>query len=291
MNTILITGTTGFVGSALTRVLRPRHRVIELNRTVAPGAADSIAWDFRSPLPLELPSHLDVVIHAAAVTSDFAADCFAVNTAATMQLLEYTRAAGGTTFVYLSTGSVYGSSARPHQEQHPLDPQGAYTCSKAAGEFGVRAYQTYFRTLTLRLFHPYGPQQRCERLVPRLIERIASGNPIPIKGSAGSVVNPLYIDDLTRWVSRLLECEATGTYNLAGTERTSIRELADQIGSLLDVPVHFEQIEGSPLDVIGDATEVYRATGQLPKWTLTAALTKIIHHSLKATPAGANVHE
>ena len=218
MNTILITGTTGFVGGALVRSLGDSNRIIELNRSTVGDSADSFVWNFRDPLPTGLPTKTDIVIHSAADTSESQRDGFATNVAATSALLEYARAAGASAFVYLSTGSVYGGSASPHQERQPIFPVGVYACTKAAGEFVVQSYQNCFRTLILRLYFPFGPEQRKERLIPRLIHRVSHGETIPLKGSSGPTISPLYVDDLTQWVALLLESDAKGTFNLAGNE-------------------------------------------------------------------------
>jgi nucleoside-diphosphate-sugar epimerase len=275
MSTILITGTTGFVGGALTRSLRDGNRIIEVNRGEVGRSTDCITWDYRDSLPASLPAKADIVIHSAADTSESPRDGFAVNVAATSVLLEYARAAGANTFVYISTGSVYGASDRPHQERQPIYPQGAYACTKAAGEFVVQSYQNCLRTLVLRLYFPFGPDQRKERLIPRLISRVSRGEAIQLKGQNGPVISPLYIDDLTQWMGLLLENDARGTFNLAGKDRISIRQLSEKIGKLVGKQPRFEEQTGEAVDAVGDTTEAQRAAGYVPQWNLDQALAKV----------------
>jgi nucleoside-diphosphate-sugar epimerase len=279
MSTILITGTTGFVGGALTRSLRDGNRIIELNRGEVDRSTDGITWNYGDSLPASLPTKADVVIHSAADTSESPRDGFVVNAGATSVLLEYARAAGANTFVYISTGSVYGASDGPHQERQPIYPQGAYACTKAAGEFVVQAYQSCFRTLILRLYFPFGPGQRRERLIPRLIDRVSRGEAISIKGRHGPMISPLYIDDLTQWMRLLLESDARGTFNLAGRDCISIRQISEKIGKLIGEQPRFEVQPGEPVNAVGDTTEAERATGYVPRWNLDQALAELATHN------------
>jgi UDP-glucose 4-epimerase len=288
MSTILITGTTGFVGGKLAQTFREGNRIIELNRGDARRSIDSFSWSFGDLLPTGLPTKADVVIHSAADTSESPRDGFAVNVAATSALLEYAREAGASTFVYLSTGSVYGASAIPHQERQPIFPRGVYACTKAAGEFVVQSYRHCMRTLVLRLYFPFGLEQRKERLIPRLIHRVLHGEPIPLTGSSGPMVSPLYVDDLVQWVRLLLDSDVEGTFNLAGNERISIRQLSEKIGTLAKTEPRFELREGEPSHAVGDATEVERATGYSPRWNLDRALAALDIRPKVATAAAAD---
>jgi nucleoside-diphosphate-sugar epimerase len=282
MSVILITGTTGFVGGNLVHSLRGGNRIIEVNRADVRRSTDSFAWNFRDALPAGLPTKADIVIHSAADTSESPHDGCTTNVAATSALLEYAREAGAGTFVYLSTGSVYGASAIPHQERQPIFPRGVYACTKAAGEFVVQSYQHYLRTLILRLYFPFGPGQRKERLIPRLIHRVSHGEPIPLTGSGGPVVSPLYVDDLTYWVRLLLDGDATGTFNLAGNEHVSIRQLAEKIGRFVNAEPRFDVREGDPAHAAGDTTEVERATGYSPRWNLERSLATLANRRMAA---------
>jgi nucleoside-diphosphate-sugar epimerase len=263
------------VGGALARSLRDGNRIIEVNRGAVDRSTDCITWNYRDSLPANLPAKADVVIHSAADTSESPRDGFMVNVAATSVLLEYARAAGANTFVYISTGSVYGASDVPHQERKPIYPQGAYACTKAAGEFVVHSYQHCIRTLVLRLYFPFGPGQRKERLIPRLISRVSRGEAIQLKGQNGPVISPLYIDDVTQWIGLLLASDASGTFNLAGRERISIRELSEKIGKLVGKQPQFEEQKGEAVDAVGDATEAERVAGYAPQWNLDQALAKV----------------
>jgi nucleoside-diphosphate-sugar epimerase len=281
MATIVITGASGFVGSHLADAFRRFHTVIEIDQRRRSDTGNCIAWDLCDGIPPGLPERIETLIHcAAAVGSDPEGDgraCFDVNVRATVQLLSYARRAGAKQFVYFSTGSVYGMQENAFRENDAKNPQGAYACSKAAAELLLRACQPYLRTLCLRLFHPYGPGQQLPRLVPGILARLAAGEKIPLNGPEGyPKINPLFIADLVTWVERLMECEASGTYNLAGREILTIRDLADRIASLLGTTAEFEYRHPVSGQSIGDITRVCQDTGISPAWTLDRGLAEVV---------------
>lgn len=280
--TVLITGTTGFVGSHLARGLRRRYQVLEVNRRGVSDRDPTLVWDFCSEIPSSFPGRADVVIHCASPVGSgppaHERACLEVNVGATGRLLTWALEAGTKLFVFISSGAVYGLAAEPRRESDPLRPDNAYGCSKASAEFLVQAHQRHMRTLRLRLFYPYGPGQKPPRLVPGLIERITSGQPVTLHGpEARPRMNPLFIDDLLSWVIRLLDTDgASGTYNLGGTEILSVRELADRLGSLLGCPTQFQYRDTISGNTIGDISRACADTGFSPQWTLGRGLEEVV---------------
>lgn len=288
MGVALITGTTGFVGSRLATAIQRSHEVVPLNRRPVPGCSRQVVWDFRGELPAGLPRALDTIIHCAsplgAGSLEHELACFNVNVCGTTKLIAYARQVGSRAFLFVSTGSVYGLSPEASSEETPLAPSGAYACSKAAGEYVVRAHQDYMRTLCVRLFHPYGPRQRLPRVVPQIVDRILSGRTVILNGAAGEpVMSPVFVDDATEWILRLIAGPASGVFNLAGSEVVSIRNLAEQIGSLLGREVLYEERPPIGGGYIGDSTRVIQATGYLPKWNVDRGLREMLRHPFDST--------
>jgi nucleoside-diphosphate-sugar epimerase len=287
MTPIVITGASGFVGSHLTDAFRRFGRVIEIDQHRRSDTEDWIAWDLRERTLPSLPDRIQTLIHCAAATgSDPDGDgqaCFDLNVRATAQLLSYARRAGAKQFVYFSTGSVYGMQKHACRETDARNPRGAYACSKAAAELLLCAYEPYLRTLCLRLFYPYGPGQQIPRLLPGILARLAAGQTIPLNGPEGyPKINPLFIADVVSWVERLIEGEASGTYNLAGTEILSIRDIATRMASLLATTAEYEYQRPVAGHLIGDITRVCKDTGISPAWTLDRGLAEVVrtyHHT------------
>ncbi len=277
----LLTGTSGFVGSYLADALRDTYEVLTLLRRPPVLGHTYTQWDLLEPLPKNFPVNIDLVIHAAATDGRESAtpgsDCFRINTAATAQLLEYAERAGAKQFVYLSTGSVYPLSNEPVNEATPICPVGHYAATKAAAECLLAGYADRFDTLCLRLFHPYGPGQKLSRLIPGLIEKVRNQVCIPLQGELGQpAINPIHIRDLVAWTTKLIHMQATGTYNLAGAETVTIRELANQIAGLIPGKVHFEIGPSVAGNRLGDISQVIAVTGCRPQITLQTGLKELL---------------
>ncbi len=285
---VLITGTTGFVGAHLATGLRKRsYRITEVNRRIPADNRDMIIWGFGRDIPDVFPREIDIIIHCASPvgvgSKTHAQTCMDVNVHATDHLLRYGEQAGAKLFVLVSSGAVYGLATHARNESEVLDPGNPYACSKAAGEFVVKAHEKSMRAQVLRLFYPYGPGQISPRLVPRLLENILRGQPIALNGADGRPrMNPLYIDDLVNWVIRLIETEdASGPYNLGGAETVSVRELAEKLGALLGRQVQFEYKDGLSGNTVGATCRAYEATGFVPEWTLDRGLGEVVKCATK----------
>lgn len=143
--TILLTGATGVVGSAL-RPRLSRHRVICLAHRGTPAAADIVMGDLRKPgLGLDnrtrrdLAREVDVVIHCAA-TTDFTAgakETLQLNVDGTGHLLEFTADAGAVLHYVSSAFVARAESSRTEIGEATADPQ-PYLASKRAAEQLVR---------------------------------------------------------------------------------------------------------------------------------------------------------
>lgn len=141
MTTILITGTSGFIGDALARSLVQTHDVIGFSRkaTAIPGAINLVG-DFSVPEELhKLDDHaIDVLIHLAAVTGGCSEeDGLRVNVAGTHHLLRYLIKRGCQKFVLASSIAAVGFQSvkfRPLQlpmpDEHPCLDRDGYGLSK-----------------------------------------------------------------------------------------------------------------------------------------------------------------
>jgi nucleoside-diphosphate-sugar epimerase len=77
------------------------------------------------------------------------------------------------------------------------------------------------------------------------------------------------------WVRLLLESGAQGTFNLAGAERISLRQLSERIGRLIGCQPRFDEQVGDPIDLVGDTSEIERVIGCRPQSTLDMGLSKL----------------
>jgi nucleoside-diphosphate-sugar epimerase len=195
---------------------------------------------------------VDAIVHLAQANVPFpdgAHDLHAVNTAATVALLEHARRTGAQRFVFTSSASVYGFGDRPWSEDDPPAATDFYSASKLAAERFTRAYAPFFGTTILRLVAPYGPGQR-NRMIPRLIESVRAGRPISLNRDAKPQMNPIYVSDLVHVIEAALASDGDQLVNAAGDQAATIREIGESIARALGVEPTFEQGEASAGDIV-----------------------------------------
>ena len=103
----------------------------------------------------DLPSRIDTVVHLAALIDAPSAEDYIKTNLTGTQRMRVRQKAKATTFVYGSTGGVYGSASTPFRETDPLRPQDDYATSKAQAELAVAAFDTEMVKIVLRYCAPY----------------------------------------------------------------------------------------------------------------------------------------
>jgi nucleoside-diphosphate-sugar epimerase len=168
------------------------------------------------------------------------ADYVRRNVVATQRVLE---AAAGARVVLASSSSVYGEAETyPTPEDKPPQPISPYGITKLAAEHLAHAYATSFGldTVVLRYFTVYGPRQRPDMALARVIEALAAGTPFELYGDGSQSRSFTYVSDAVAATIAAMERAPPGaTYNVGGGEEATMREA---IATL-------ERISGRELDV------------------------------------------
>jgi len=263
---IAVTGASGMLGQAVSRVLRDRgDQVICLVRAGAvsrciEGVQTSVVdLSELSSTPLPIGS-VDALIHLAQASGwrsfpTGAGKIADVAVGATVRLAEYATLVGAKSFVYASSGGIYGSSADPVTERSPLQPGGElgfYLASKAAGDALVAYFSRYINIQRMRFFFIYGPGQRNDFLFPRLISSVGNGVPIRVAQERGPRINPIFVTDAAQAVVAALDLQESLTVNVAGPEVVSLRDIASMIATHLGRAAVFEFEPGVPSDLVAD---------------------------------------
>lgn len=213
-NTVVVTGATGFVGTALIASLVAREgirvRAVVREESVLPRPLEwaavgdiheSTNWD-------DALANVDVVVHLAArvhVMREQAADPLAefrrTNVAGSLYLAECAAAAGVRRFLYLSSIKVNGETGifRETDRPAPADP---YGISKAEAEEGLRsiAARTGMELVVIRPPLVYGPGVKGN--FRRLIVAVKRGIPLPL----GAVHNERSLIALGNLVDFIITC-------------------------------------------------------------------------------------
>ncbi|HWB40853.1 MAG TPA: NAD-dependent epimerase/dehydratase family protein, partial [Gemmatimonadales bacterium] len=204
---VLVTGGTGFTGTALVRRLKAAgHDVValdykdglqcdalrEMGAEVVLGSVTERAVVERSMRGVEYVFHLAAAFRELNVPNTFYDD---VNVMGTRIVLEEALKVGVWKFVYCSTCGVHGNVDHPPaDEDAPIQPADYYQRTKYEAEPIVQEYfKKGLKTVILRPAAIYGPGDP-ERFY-MIFKRVAKGL-FPMFGSGKTYYHPLYIDNL-----------------------------------------------------------------------------------------------
>lgn len=270
IDSLLVTGGAGFIGSALIRYLMQSTAVRVVNvdaltyagdlRSLAPVSGDP-RYRFEHTDVLDGPAvaailqkyRPNAIIHLAAESHvdrsiDAPANFIQTNIIGTYTLLEATLTYWLTlgedvrrTFVFhhVSTDEVFGSLDGEGRfvEDSPYRPNSPYAASKAAADHIVRAWhRTYgLPVIITNCSNNFGPCQFPEKLIPLTIINALSGRALPVYGNGANVRDWLYVDDHARALWQVLISGTAGeTYNIgANNERTNL-DVVRSICAILD---------------------------------------------------------
>ncbi|MTI93171.1 NAD-dependent epimerase/dehydratase family protein [Stutzerimonas stutzeri] len=241
---ILLTGSSGFVGSALAQALaeRPLGELVLPVRSVVEGrpAIGEIgaATDWSALL-----DGVEVVVHCAArvhvmreTDADPLAAFRAVNVQGTLRLAESAAAAGVRRFIFLSSVKVHGeaSGERPFRASDPPAPADAYGLSKLEAEQGLRelSARTGMELVIIRPPLVYGPGVKAN--FRSMMRWLARGVPLPL----GAIHNRRSLVALDNLVDLIRSCithpQAAGQIFLVSDgEDLSTSELLRRLGRAL----------------------------------------------------------
>jgi len=242
---VLVTGAAGFIGRRCADLLASDSGEIHLvsSRQISASPAHGI-WhkcdllsrnETRSLVELVRPTHL---LHLAWETTppDYWGSPRNLQwMSASLDLLVSFQQQGGTRAVIAGTCAEYSwNHGTCHETDTPLVPATVYGKSKAALHFAAEAL-AQLSGLQLawgRVFYTFGPGEHPLRLVPSIIRSLTEGKTFLCRHPSG-VRDFLFVDDLADAFVALLECNVTGTVNLASGIAIRVGDLAQNIASQL----------------------------------------------------------
>jgi len=142
-------------------------------------------------------------------------------------------------FLHISTDEVYGTLGKTglFTESTSYAPNSPYSASKASSDFIVRSYFHTFGlpVVTTNCSNNYGPNQHSEKLIPTIIRKAVSGQPIPIYGDGKNVRDWLYVMDHCSGIYlALINGKLGETYNIGGRNERENLYIAHIICDILD---------------------------------------------------------
>jgi nucleoside-diphosphate-sugar epimerase len=271
MNTVLITGAAGFIGSHLVDAyLAQGWRVVGIDNLIT-GNRANLGQALRSPhfelLERDITErhreliddlrakygHVDLILHFASPASpiDYAQlplQTLAVNSKGT-EFCAQAALEWKTRMLYASTSEAYGDPLQHPQREtywgnvNPVGPRSCYDESKRFGEALVMAYVRAhdIDARIIRIFNTYGPRMRSDdgRVVPNFILQALRGEPLTIYGDGSQTRSFCYVDDLVAGIMSCAGSEATRgrVVNLGNPEEYPIAEFARIVSEIAGTPL------------------------------------------------------
>jgi len=270
MQTVIVTGGAGFIGSEVVRqfINETDVTVINLDKLTYAGNLESLEpvaassryrfeqvdiCDAAAVQRLFEQYRPDAIMHLAAESHvdrsiDGPADFIHTNIFGTYTLLEearrYWNALEGESraafrFHHISTDEVYGTLGEEGMftEQTAYAPNSPYSASKASSDHLVRAWHhTYgLPVVTTNCSNNYGPYQFPEKLIPLVTLNALAGKPLPIYGKGDQIRDWLHVEDHARALRLVLEKGVPGeVYNIGGHNEKQNIEVVKTICTILD---------------------------------------------------------
>lgn len=291
--TVLVTGASGFVGSAIVKALvQAKARVISLCRNVEKGklrfadlagAVEVRRWSMADPLAYSGPA--DAIVHAAGHGNPaaYAAEPLTVmrdNYLGCLHILDFAASRKISRFMFISSGEAYGTlhldrriAETDQGVVDPLNPRFRYPLGKMAAENLCLAYgdQHSLSVSIARLCHIYGPgaDPNDTRITCQFPLAAARGRDIILKSAGEQLRSFCYIDDAAQGVLAILTRGSPGeVYNVADeSAELTVREFAEKVAMLggvrvlFDVPTQIEEQNFNPMPRATFSTAKLRALG------------------------------
>lgn len=259
---ILITGGLGFIGSNFIKYWfkqHPNDSIINFDKvTYAANPRNLVEFNnhpnyrfvkgdiLDEALVNDLVSQVDLIVHFAAESHvdrsiDDPSLFVRTNVLGTYNLLMAARQ-HNTRFHHVSTDEVFGSididSSNQFNETTPYDPSSPYSASKASSDHFVRSFhKTFGLPVTIsNCSNNYGPYQHPEKMIPRTVTNLLSGQKVKIYGQGLNFRDWLHVEDHCRALELIILKGRVGqTYCIGGLKKgTSNIDLVKQILKLMN---------------------------------------------------------
>lgn len=311
MKRYLVTGGSGFIGSALVRRLLADGHEVQVLDDGSRGRArrledvrphiDVIDADVRDPVAVARAcERVDAICHLAAVngTEHFYSIpevVLDVGVRGMLNVLNGAAAAGVGEVFLASSSEVYQMPPIiPTPETvslvipDPLNPRYSYAGSKIISELLMvnMGRKMLRRAVIFRPHNVYGPDMGWEHVIPQLslrLRQLAQSSVgtirLPIQGTGDETRAFAYVDDAIDGIVRVMDHgEHLGIYNVGNDEEVTIASLARAIGTCLGRPVEVlagEGAAGSAPRRCPDITKL-RALGYRPQVSLGDGLERTV---------------
>jgi UDP-glucose 4-epimerase len=306
MNTYLVTGGAGFIGSHLVEALLKRGDHVRVLDNLSTGRMSNldafmadIAFhqaDIRDLDAVRVAAQgADVILHQAALPSVLRSvqdplACNEVNVTGTLNVLQAAREHNVGRVVFASSSSVYGDTPTlPKIETMPTAPLSPYAVSKLAGERYCIVWSAIYNVpaIALRYFNVFGPRQNpasdYAAVIPRFATAMLAGQRPTIYGDGLQSRDFTFIENVVsaNLTAAAAAASISGAFNVAAGQRYSLIDLVAQINVLIGsdvVPIHAEARPGDVRHSQASIEAIGAALGWEPVVDFNEGLRQTVEH-------------
>ena len=218
MQTIIVTGGLGFIGSNLINILKNKYFIINIDKVsyasnfnnIDPGIKNYKFYKIDINSKIFIKNILkkynpSIIFNLAAETHvdrsiDGPKQFIESNILGVFNLLESIKNyKKKIKLIHISTDEVYGDIKKNYKskEQDAYNPSSPYSASKASGDLLIKSYiRTYkIPAIITNCCNNFGPNQYPEKLIPTIIYNILNKKPIPIYGTGENLREWIYVKD------------------------------------------------------------------------------------------------
>ncbi|MEE2745754.1 MAG: NAD(P)-dependent oxidoreductase [Pseudomonadota bacterium] len=251
---VLITGGSGMIGSSLARRIerenietyilsRPGAKRLRLKSLEKTSVVEGDMLDSEGLTDVIKKTQPDLVFHMASTPFNPSTIALTthvdVNIIGAVNLIQALNQCPEARLVYTGSAAVYGSYTEVPEDE-AMKPNTMLGATKAAASalFNAHSRITGRKFVELRLFTPYGPSERANRLIPAIVLSALSGKDVDT--SEGYQTRDfLYIDDVL--TALLLAAERTGgspeLFNIGSGKSIAVRDLVKIVLDIMGNPV------------------------------------------------------
>ena len=313
MQTYLITGGAGFIGSSLSEeLIKEGNRVVAIdnfcdfyNPTIKENNVKELIKnsnfklyrnDIRDRETVKRifeENNIDIVMHLAAMAGvrpsiENPVLYQEVNCMGTQNILEEMKAHNVKNLVMASSSSVYGNCKEvPFKENMIVDfAISPYAATKKANEVMTHVYHKLFdmNVIMLRFFTVYGPKQRPDLAINKFTRLMLEDKEIPMFGDGTTSRDYTYIDDIVDGIIRSCNYVENNNdvyeiLNLGNSSPVSLKEMINTIGQAIGVEPKIKQLPMQPGDVdrtFADISKAKKLIGYNPKTSFKEGIERFI---------------
>lgn len=296
---IAITGASGFIGRAVLHALEGNEaQVFTIGRRPTEGfQADHVGVDLLQDDPIGALQDIGAthLLHLAWYAEPGLYWRAPVNldwVAASLRLVRAFAASGGTRAVLAGSCAEYAWRDGPLSEADSvIRPATVYGAAKAAVSDLLRrsAQDMQLSFASGRIFFPFGPEERSERLLGTLVQAAVSG--MPARLSPGTQRRDfIHVDDVASALLALLKSDVEGPVNIGSGEAIPVRRFAEIAIDAAPWPVSAEfgshpLPASEPVEIVADISRLQQEVQFRPPLSVEARIRDAMRQGCLAAKA------